>query len=329
MPLCSCSVVPAALALRRQGAEQGRYGVVSRFGSRDRRGRQCWYVRAHRPFFRVLSSPGRDRQRARDRLVIRALEQSRAAGAARCRRIRRAGVARCRTSFAAIRRPEEHVEHDQTGRCAPPRRRDPPAPWWMRWLFITASLRSSTTSCPQLFLGIVLAALIGAMWLPTDISIRGRGRGTHVLSYLVMMAVGIPAYVCAAASTPIAAGLIAGGVSPGAAMVFLLAGPATNVAIWSCCARVRHAPSGGLRGHDRRHQRGAGRVSRPHGRHDVTCLRSMPMYDARFPRSTLRIVCTLVFLASILRSGSIAFSRLFPPRVGGRLARLVTRASTR
>ena len=35
--------------------------------------------------------------------------------------------------------------------------------------------------------------------------------------------------MCAAASTPIAAGLIAAGVSPGAAMVFLLAGPATNV----------------------------------------------------------------------------------------------------
>jgi hypothetical protein len=45
-----------------------------------------------------------------------------------------------------------------------------------------------------------------------------------------MVAVGVPLYVCAAASTPIAAGLIAGGVSPGAAMIFLLAGPATNLA---------------------------------------------------------------------------------------------------
>jgi hypothetical protein len=46
---------------------------------------------------------------------------------------------------------------------------------------------------------------------------------------LIMLAVGIPLYICATASTPIAAALILKGVSPGAALVFLLAGPATNV----------------------------------------------------------------------------------------------------
>jgi hypothetical protein len=45
-----------------------------------------------------------------------------------------------------------------------------------------------------------------------------------------MLAIGIPVYVCATASTPLAVGLIAGGVSPGAALVFLLVGPATNIA---------------------------------------------------------------------------------------------------
>ncbi|MGD8468590.1 MAG: permease, partial [Desulfobacterales bacterium] len=47
---------------------------------------------------------------------------------------------------------------------------------------------------------------------------------------LIMLAVGIPLYICATASTPIAAALILKGVSPGAALVFLLAGPATNMA---------------------------------------------------------------------------------------------------
>ena len=47
---------------------------------------------------------------------------------------------------------------------------------------------------------------------------------------LVMLAFSIPLYVCATASTPIAAALILKGISPGAALVFLLAGPATNVA---------------------------------------------------------------------------------------------------
>jgi len=44
-----------------------------------------------------------------------------------------------------------------------------------------------------------------------------------------MLALGVPMYICATASTPIAAALILKGVSPGAALVFLLAGPATNI----------------------------------------------------------------------------------------------------
>jgi hypothetical protein len=43
-----------------------------------------------------------------------------------------------------------------------------------------------------------------------------------------MLAVSIPLYICATASTPIASALILKGVSPGTALVFLLAGPATN-----------------------------------------------------------------------------------------------------
>ncbi len=46
---------------------------------------------------------------------------------------------------------------------------------------------------------------------------------------LVMLVVGVPLYICATASTPVAAALILKGVSPGAALVFLLVGPATNV----------------------------------------------------------------------------------------------------
>jgi hypothetical protein len=45
-----------------------------------------------------------------------------------------------------------------------------------------------------------------------------------------MMAVGIPVYVCATASVPIAAALMMKGISPGAALVFLMTGPATNAA---------------------------------------------------------------------------------------------------
>jgi uncharacterized membrane protein YraQ (UPF0718 family) len=56
-------------------------------------------------------------------------------------------------------------------------------------------------------------------------------------SLFLMLLVGIPLYMCASASTPIASALVLKGLSPGAALVFLLAGPATNVATLTVGAR--------------------------------------------------------------------------------------------
>ena len=53
-----------------------------------------------------------------------------------------------------------------------------------------------------------------------------------------MLAVSVPLYVCATASTPIAAALALKGISPGAALVFLLAGPATNAASLTVISRL-------------------------------------------------------------------------------------------
>jgi len=75
-------------------------------------------------------------------------------------------------------------------------------------------------------LGLILAGLITA-FIPEDM--LGRTLGGGIQSMLIMLAFGIPLYICATASTPIAAALILKGVSPGAALVFLLAGPATNL----------------------------------------------------------------------------------------------------
>ena len=46
---------------------------------------------------------------------------------------------------------------------------------------------------------------------------------------LIMIVISIPMYICATASTPIAAGFIMAGLSPGTALVFMMAGPATNI----------------------------------------------------------------------------------------------------
>ena len=77
-----------------------------------------------------------------------------------------------------------------------------------------------------IFVGFLVAGVI-TLWLPQDLT--GKYLGGGFLTMLVMLAAGIPTYICATASTPVAAALILKGVSPGAALVFLLAGPATNV----------------------------------------------------------------------------------------------------
>ncbi len=76
------------------------------------------------------------------------------------------------------------------------------------------------------FVGILLAGIITVL-VPDDMISRYLGGGLG--SMFLMLAFGIPLYICATASTPIAAALILKGVSPGTALVFLLVGPATNI----------------------------------------------------------------------------------------------------
>jgi uncharacterized membrane protein YraQ (UPF0718 family) len=76
------------------------------------------------------------------------------------------------------------------------------------------------------FVGILLAGVITVL-VPDDLISRYLGGGFS--SMLLMLAFGIPLYICATASTPIAAAFIMKGVSPGTALVFLLVGPATNI----------------------------------------------------------------------------------------------------
>jgi uncharacterized membrane protein YraQ (UPF0718 family) len=78
-----------------------------------------------------------------------------------------------------------------------------------------------------LLLGLAIAGAINVL-IPEELMKTYLQGGVH--SMLFMLVVGIPFYICATASTPIAAALILKGVSPGAALVFLLAGPATNAA---------------------------------------------------------------------------------------------------
>ena len=89
-----------------------------------------------------------------------------------------------------------------------------------------------------LVVGLVIAAFITAL-VPDDFFAEIMPSG--FLAMLIMMALGIPVYVCATASVPIAAAMMLKGLSPGAAFVFLVTGPATNAAsivtIWKILGR--------------------------------------------------------------------------------------------
>jgi len=90
--------------------------------------------------------------------------------------------------------------------------------------FSTGKLLSDISK--WLLIGLLLAAAIKT-WVSTDFLTQW---GDGFLAMLVMAVVGIPMYICATASTPMAAGFLAAGLSPGAILVFMLAGPATNIA---------------------------------------------------------------------------------------------------
>ena len=82
-----------------------------------------------------------------------------------------------------------------------------------------------------MLIGLVIAACISAIQ-PDDLFAE-QLLGTGIFAMVVMMFLGIPVYVCATASIPVAAALISEGLTPGAALVFLITGPATNAAAFT------------------------------------------------------------------------------------------------
>jgi len=94
-------------------------------------------------------------------------------------------------------------------------------------IFRYGFLTIPTDVAKPLMLGILIAGIISAL-VPNDFFASKLGTG--LMPMLVMMLIGIPMYVCSTASIPIAAALIMKGISPGAAFVFLITGAATNAA---------------------------------------------------------------------------------------------------
>lgn len=198
LPLCSCGVLPAAVGLRKEGASKA--ATVSFLISTPESGVDSIAVTY------ALLGPWM--------AIIRPLA---AFVTAFC-----AGVAEilCGTQDTAVpRTPPLTCCHTAPPASLPITARLTKG---LRYAFIDLLADITPTFLLGILLGGVISSLIPATFVETYL-------GTGWQAMLMMLAVGIPLYICASASTPIAAALILKGMSPGAALVFLLAGPATNI----------------------------------------------------------------------------------------------------
>ncbi len=211
LPLCSCSVIPAALALRRSGASRG--STVSFLVATPENGADSIAVSYALlgPFLTVVRPVAAIFSAMAAGLAAQAIpERAEATGRASTDA---AEEGCCGCSPAAGENSADCCNTDETarGRVA------------VFWHAVVDLFRDLVG---WLLIGVLLAALIKALVPANTLADYGSG----LAAMMVMLMVGIPMYVCATASTPIAAALLLAGVSPGTILVFLLAGPATNLA---------------------------------------------------------------------------------------------------
>lgn len=201
LPLCSCGVIPAALGLRKQGASRG--ATLSFLVSTPETGVDSvavtWAIMGPllaviRPVAAFLSAVtcglAADAFGGEEKETVAEPEACNSCGAEGCD-VRHTFAERAR---AALRFAFDDLLRDVA-----------------LWLAI----------------GVLLAGVISAFLSPEIVS---EHIGSEAVELLLMLLVSVPLYICATASTPVAAALVVAGFSPGAALVLLLAGPATNIA---------------------------------------------------------------------------------------------------
>lgn len=230
LPLCSCGVLPTALAMRKQGATPG--ATVSFLIATPETGVDSIslsyalmdpIITVARPVAGVVTAVSAG-------LAVNFLEPSRAlageAAAAAESELPHthdhasAGHAHFHDHDAQLAQDYHAAKQPLAGGKAAALRRT--AGRVYRYAF--RELLDETSY--WLVLGIVLSGLVAAAVPPAFFE---RFLGNELLSMLVMLAIGIPIYTCASSSTPLAAAFVMKGLNPGAALVFLLSGPATNL----------------------------------------------------------------------------------------------------
>jgi len=207
LPLCSCSVLPAAMTLHRSGASKG--ATVSFLIATPENGVDSImlsyvllgpFMTVVRPVAAIISA-----------VLAGLLTNAIAPGQPPSPTMPEVSTAACCGS-ASCHAPPSQSLHD-----ARLRRK-------IRDAVSYALMDMVDDLAGWLAVSLLLAALI-ATFVPPEFMIRW---GSGLPAMLAMLAVSAPMYICATASTPVAATLLLAGISPGTVLVFLLAGPATN-----------------------------------------------------------------------------------------------------
>ena len=130
----------------------------------------------------------------------------------------------------------EGLCHCTSGSCSTHKKTEKDAPWGKKIIDTMhyAYVETIGEIAGHFLIGLVIAALI-TTFLPTDLIARAN-LDSGLLAMLLMIAIGLPMYICSTASIPIAVSFILKGISPGAAFVFLFMGPFTNAASLSILA---------------------------------------------------------------------------------------------
>ncbi|HSH18949.1 MAG TPA: SO_0444 family Cu/Zn efflux transporter [Draconibacterium sp.] len=220
MPLCSCGVIPTGISFFKNGASKGatnsflistpQTGVDSIFATYSMLGWPFALLRPFVAFFTGVLGGVLTNIFIKEKPVVKKQPAS--------------PFADFKIDTAVLGKADASCNDDSCG-CHEPKVEDK-RPALVRaadYAFIELLQDISK----WLIIGFLVAALISVA-LPNDFFSAFKGLG--LLEILVVLAASVPIYICATGSIPIAAVLLMKGVSPGAALVFLMAGPATNVA---------------------------------------------------------------------------------------------------
>jgi len=208
LPLCSCSVPPVAISLRRAGASRG--ATSSFLISTPETGVDSVAMSAGLldPFLTIARPVGAVFSAIFTGLLVNATEDKDQVDPGQAE------------SESTCQVHGDHV-HDHSHDASSGPQDEPAFRKAMRFAFVDMM----DDLAGAILFGLAISAGIYAL-LPPEVFELPIFSGAW--GYLVMLLVGIPIYVCASASTPIAAAMIVKGLNPGAAVVFLMASPATN-----------------------------------------------------------------------------------------------------